>query len=277
VYNHDWPDHSPPISSVPFDLLFVHLVLPPSFAQLAPEGRLTRAFRKWWRGAAAFFRLSPLMYGDSYLHGRERYPEQDRVDPWILERAWSVVDNAYQAAFGSYDNAETMARVPNVDRVALLPPHERRRGVFIPLDAQGAPKTAEDKLRLLKQDRAARHVDKDPKEEYTIVWLPSRWRIRIHAFIFAALCSASALIATALFVPLIVGRLVTGTVLGEVHDGYSWVRDPADRLTSVCRRLYLLGRFRRWAPRADLCGFVRQSSQAASHDRFNADKEDGSA
>jgi E3 ubiquitin-protein ligase MARCH6 len=161
------------------------------------------------------------MYGDS----RRAAVEREQAGPWLLERFWSILDPFFQLIFGRYDPTATEARVPATDRVALLSQAERRKhGVFIPLDSDGSPTTPEAKLALLKQDRRARQKNRDPRTDYQVIWLPSFWRTRIHAFVFSALTMAATLLALGFFGPLIVGRAVLGMVTAApLHDGYSYL------------------------------------------------------
>lgn len=181
---------------------------------------MKRALHAWWHATAKAFNLTSLLHGKT-----ARFKTESR----LTISTWRVADFFGQLVFGKYDTTESDARVPSSDQVVLLPPAERKgNGVFVMLDKLGAPKTADDKLRLLKQDRAAREGGRDPRADYRIVWLPRFWRTRVHALIFAALGTASAVIALAFFVPLVVGRLASSLFIEEeVHDGYSWVSGDA--------------------------------------------------
>ena len=214
----------PPLSSVPFDLLFVHLVIPPSFDWLRPRHRVKKFWNTYWRITTRQLCLSSLMYGRD-RRGRSATDEKKAGGPRVLEAMWPILDPVFQLAFGRYDPTATDARVPAEDQVALLPQSERRKGgVFVALDENGSPRTPEDKLRLLKQDKRAREAKRDPKNDYTVVWLPQYWRTRVHAFIFAALGMAATCLAILFFGPLVVGRAALAMLTTEpIHDGYSLV------------------------------------------------------
>lgn len=138
---------------------------------------------------------------------------------------WLIIDAVCQALFGHYDNRATRARVPNNDRVELLPLTERRReGMFIALDHKGSPMTEADKSRLLRQDRAARRAGRNPLKDYTVVTLPDYWRTRVHVLLALGLLSASAVTAALFFIPLAVGRLATSLLVdAPIFDGYNWL------------------------------------------------------
>lgn len=205
-----------PLSSVPFDVLFLHLVLPPSWEMLYLPHRLRKLFVSWWGFAVRKLRLVSLIFGLN-AHPRPLSP--------VSHFMWLVMDAACQFIFGKYDNRATRARVPASDRVELATLAERRReGVFIPVDHRGAPRTEADRIRLLKQDRAARKAGRNPELDYTIVTLPDFWRTRVYALLAFMLFSSSCVTAGALFVPLAIGRQATATLFdGPVYDGYSWV------------------------------------------------------
>ncbi|GMK59202.1 hypothetical protein CspeluHIS016_0702170 [Cutaneotrichosporon spelunceum] len=208
--------HQRPLSSVPFDILFLHLVIPPSWDMLYIPHRIRKLFVIWWGFAVRKLRLVSLIFGMEV-----RPKPSSRASQW----AWMVADAVCQVVFGSYDNRATRARVPASDRVELATLAERRReGVFIPVDRNGAPRTQADQIRLLKQDRAARKAGRNPMDDYTIVALPEFWRTRVYALLVFMLFSAACVTAGVIFVPLAVGRQATASWFGgPVYDGYSWV------------------------------------------------------
>ncbi|KLT41435.1 hypothetical protein CC85DRAFT_286468 [Cutaneotrichosporon oleaginosum] len=205
-----------PLSSVPFDILFLHLIIPPSWEMLYLPHRMRKLFVVWWGYAVKKLRLVSLIFG------MEVRPKPSSYGSHI---AWLLADAACQFIFGRYDNRATRARVPASDRVELATLAERRReGVFIPVDQRGAPRTEADRIRLLKQDFAARKAGRNPKADYTIVSLPDFWRTRVYALLAFMLFSASCVTAGLIFVPLALGRQATALWFGApVYDGYSWV------------------------------------------------------
>lgn len=205
-----------PLSSIPFDLLFLHLILPPSWESLRVDHRLKKGLALWWNFTVRSLDLSSLILGVE----TPRQPQSRTV-----QLAWLVTDAICQSVFGRYDNRATSARVPSNDRVELLPLTEgAREAMFIPLDHKGAPKTEVDELRLLRQDRAARRAGRNPMKDYTVIQLPDYWRTRIHVLLGVGLASASLLVAAVFFIPLAVGRLATSFFfVAPVFDGYSWV------------------------------------------------------
>ncbi|EKD03873.1 hypothetical protein A1Q2_01886 [Trichosporon asahii var. asahii CBS 8904] len=205
-----------PLSSVPFDLLFLHLIVPPSWEGLKVYTHVKQGLAAWWLFVVRQLELSSLVFGVN---------TGNRPMSRFSQLGWIVADAVCQRVFGTYDNRATPARVPNSDRIELLSLSERRKeGMFILLDSNGAPRTPADEIRLLKQDRAARRAGRNPKRDYTVVQLPEFWRTRVYALFASAMLSAAAVVATVVLVPLCVGRMATNMVFHEqIYDGYNWI------------------------------------------------------
>ncbi|RXK38798.1 hypothetical protein M231_03974 [Tremella mesenterica] len=210
-----------PLSSIPFDLLFLHIISPPLMEYLRPRARLRRLTQSFFRNLSSLFLLTPLIMSRNRL--TRHLPLRG---PFILERiVWPTLDFFFQRFLSPYDNSATAMRVPATDQVVLLPLLVRRKaGVFVPVDEIGRPKTDEHKLNLLKQDRAARKANRDPVKDYNVVWLPKYWRTRVHVFIMMCIWASAVVVAVGLFAPLLVGRAALRLLWEEkVHDGYSLI------------------------------------------------------
>lgn len=216
----DEADVSAPLSSVPFDLLFLHLVVPPTVKRLKLDKRAKKLWLKYWIMSTEAFCLSGLL-----RFTVRDWKVKEETGPRALERLWPILHPIVRFCFGPYRLEATQARVPAADTVAVLPLAERRKGgVFIPLNEWGAPKTPEDKMRLLKQDRRARQLHRDPKYDYDVVWLPKYWQTRIYAYIFTTIAAVAIVISLCFFVPLILGRFVLDPFgKNPLHDGYNFV------------------------------------------------------
>jgi E3 ubiquitin-protein ligase MARCH6 len=204
------------ITTVPFDLLFFSIAIGPTLSALRFGNRGRRWMRRWWDATAYAFNLTAMLTD----HDRTTKIEH----PAVL-RAWRVLDFFAQIALGKYDTHETWARVPAADSVVLLKPEVRKgRGVFVRLDNQGRTLTPDGSLLMLQQNQAATKANRDPHKDYKRVWLPRYWRTRVHAVVYTALALSGTVVATALFAPLVVGRLILDRAFGHpVHDGYNWV------------------------------------------------------
>nr|XP_018259002.1 uncharacterized protein I303_08544 [Kwoniella dejecticola CBS 10117]OBR81160.1 hypothetical protein I303_08544 [Kwoniella dejecticola CBS 10117] len=212
-----------PLTSVPFDLLFLHLVVPPTVTYVRPRHRAKKLMNIWWKRTISLFRLNTLM---ARRVSTNDYSALD-ARPNKLEQVWPILDPLYQVIFGKYNNESVKSRVPASDQVILLPPAQRKAegGVFISLNEHGVPFTPEDKLRLLKQDRRAREASRDPIRDYEVIHLPQYWRTRVHTFIGTTLVTCAAILAFGAFGPIVTGRLASGLLGGaeKVHDGYNWL------------------------------------------------------
>ncbi|WVQ93381.1 hypothetical protein IAU59_000450 [Kwoniella sp. CBS 9459] len=208
-----------PLTSIPFDLLFLHLAVPPTIELIRPLHRLRKLLILWWKHTIALYQLDTLI--------SSRRPPKDYNPSARLEKVWPILDPIYQVLLGKYDNKSTKARVPASDQVILLPPAQRKLegGVFIALSDSGTPLNPEDKLRLLKQDKRAREAGRDPKADYEVITLPIYWRTRIHTFIASTLLMGAVVIAMTALGPIVIGRMALygfGKERG-VHDGYAWL------------------------------------------------------
>jgi hypothetical protein len=86
------------------------------------------------------------------------------------------------------------------------------------------PVTAEDRVAVLQQVRAAQRKGRDHMKDYCLVYLPPFYTLRFWIFgIFLWTVIAWSVCAT-VFVPLFVGRLATAAFVDtDLHDGYSLV------------------------------------------------------
>lgn len=176
---------------------------------------MRRSAERWWRNMISLYNLDSLL----------RYAKTVPPESTTATRIWGALDVLDQIVLGRYQNITCRARVPASDGLVLLKPEERRgRGVFVRLDKNGSTTNEEDKMMILQQDRAAREKKRDPKKDYTVVWLPQYWRTRVHALIMTALCAGGLIACTVLVGPLVTGRMMLDRLLPQpAHDGYNWV------------------------------------------------------
>ncbi|WRT68876.1 uncharacterized protein IL334_005857 [Kwoniella shivajii] len=214
-----------PLTSIPFDLLFLHLVVPPTVTIIRPRHRMRKILTVWWKSTINLVRLNTLMAKRSTSTDHKTLNDE----PSRIDKVWPILDPICQLMFGKYNPTTTRARVPSSDQVILLPPAQRKAegGVFIALNEEGVPNSPEDKMRLLKQDRRAREAGREPSRDYEVIRLPQYWRTRVHTFIGVTLLMAATVIATAVFGPVAVGRLASSFISNgsakKIHDGYNWL------------------------------------------------------
>ena len=205
------------LSSVPFDVLFLFVIAPAMLRLCRPMDRCRRLFDKFWSRSVSLLCLSSLVQDGMYPVEQSAPSHSSRI-------FWSTVSFFIRHMLSDYNPKATYARVPNRDQLKLLPNPDRRPGTFILLDPLGTPQSREDKLRLLKQDQAAKNAGRDPEKDYAMVWLPQWWQARIYGLIFLALSFATAFLAIGFFGPILIGRLAIQYVSGkDLHDGYAYV------------------------------------------------------
>lgn len=116
-------------------------------------------------------------------------------------------------------------RVPATDNVAIAKDMRVTAQVFV----TGEPVDAEARRLIEIQDAEALKQKRNPKEDYTIVYIPPNFKYRVAAFITALWVIGAVSVAAGCVVPVVVGRelfrfLYVGKGSGkEVHDGYSFV------------------------------------------------------
>ncbi|ORY29145.1 hypothetical protein BCR39DRAFT_532887 [Naematelia encephala] len=210
-----------PISSIPFDLLFIHLAIPPSIKALRLQRRLRFLWRYLFRRAVALFGLTDLVYGK-----RKVGQLPDITPPAWLETLWKPADFIYRTFVEIYDpiqGGSVRAPSSNVTFENLHGRKPDKRGAFIALDESGSPKSQEDKIRLLRQDRLTRSKARDPKKDFTVLEIPPYWLARVWALIYLTLISLGIGIGVVTLLPVVLGRAAFD-ILGvkQLHDGYSF-------------------------------------------------------
>ncbi|EPQ56749.1 hypothetical protein GLOTRDRAFT_115872 [Gloeophyllum trabeum ATCC 11539] len=198
-----------PLSDVPIDLLFLHIVLPYTMDYFRPNKALGKAANAGWKYAAARLRLTSYMFGERVPS--EEYTPKNRFGLQGLTKMEVVEEGIRDGHF---------RRVPADDNIAL--PREMRATAEV--TEHGEPAN-EEAARLIKvQNEEAQKAKRNPKTDYTIVYIPPNFRTRILTFIFVAWLAVCAGVAAVFIVPIQLGRLFFGVFIErEVHDGYSFL------------------------------------------------------
>ncbi|KAH8110989.1 hypothetical protein DFH11DRAFT_1616415 [Phellopilus nigrolimitatus] len=206
-----------PLSDIPIDLLFLHIVMPSTIKYFRPRKLAHALASHYWKWAARQLRLTSYMFGG--LHPEEMRPSA-KVSAWLspllstkqVEKPSNV--NEEKQIDGSY------RRVPAQDNIAL--PREIKATVAV--DELGNPLDEAGQRLMEIQNSEAEKAKRDVKTDYALVYLPPRFRERIILFILSLWLVGSSLFVAALAAPILLGRAVFGLVLSrEVHDGYSIV------------------------------------------------------
>ncbi len=200
---------SEPLSTVPIDLLFLHLILPYTLRYFRPKKIVKQAGVHVWKFLAMQLRLS------SYLFGGRYSTEEYSLKKWTLRTLISTnLDDTEVLHDG------TFRRVPNSDNVALL----KDELATVEVDAEGVPvNDIEDRL-MQRQNQEAEKAKRNIKDDYTITYMPPRFKYRVITFMVAIWMVCSIFLASSLAIPIIFGRFFFKLFVPyHVHDGYSFI------------------------------------------------------
>ncbi|KZP01895.1 hypothetical protein CALVIDRAFT_532640 [Calocera viscosa TUFC12733] len=199
-----WNMHEP-LSEVPIDLLFVHIVVPATVKQLRLRRYVKDLATRLWKNLSARLRLTSYMFG-------ERHPEEEFARPFSFYLRRGDGEVMLEPDGGLF-------RVPANDQIMLVP----RARVVVPLDAKGDPVDATARERMERQDEEAQRHGRSPEDDYTIVYLPPYFGRRVILFTFLIWMYGMAGVVAFISFPLLAGRALLDPLLGrEVHDGYAF-------------------------------------------------------
>ncbi len=164
-----------------------------------------------WKYLCARLRLTSYMFGG-------RHPEEECDDPhinWLrFGNSGGKVEDGVPLFHGSY------RRVPNSDNVAV--PRDMRATARV--DVNGIPIDDEARGLIAAQDAEAEKAKRNPKEDYTVVYIPPHFQYRIGLFIFALWVIGCVFVTAAVSAPILLGRGVFNLFTDrQMHDGYSFL------------------------------------------------------
>jgi E3 ubiquitin-protein ligase MARCH6 len=198
-----------PLSNVPVDLIFLHLVWPYTMHYFRPVKGLRKISLWLWKHLAAQLRLTSYMFGD-------RHPSEEfTATHW----SWRLFSNQDMADM-DHPHDGTFRRVPATDNIAL--PRDMRATAEVTPDGEPVDDDARQLIEV--QNSEAEKAKRVVKDDYTIVYIPPRFRQRIISFMGALWCAGAVVIALVIAVPIQLGRTFFKIFLErEVHDGYSFI------------------------------------------------------
>ncbi|KAH9479708.1 ERAD-associated E3 ubiquitin-protein ligase doa10 [Psilocybe cubensis] len=199
-----------PLSNVPIDLLFLHLVLPYTMHYFRPKKTIKHFTTIVWKFIATRLRLTSYFFGGRYPE--EEFTPKHWKENFIRGNILVVMDD---------DHADgTFRRVPATDNLAL--PRDMRATVAV--DARGEPVDEAARELMELQNAEAEKAKRSVKDDYMIVYMPPHFRWRIIAFIVVFWIFGAVVLGVGVAVPVQLGRsffrLFTPR---EVHDGYSFI------------------------------------------------------
>ncbi|KAI0788709.1 hypothetical protein C8Q75DRAFT_879244 [Abortiporus biennis] len=202
-----------PLSTVPVDLLFLHVVMPYTMHYFKPKRALHKFGIHLWRYLASQLRLTSYMFGDR--HASEEFTSKR----WNW-RKFFVAPGGIQMDDAEAIHDGTFRRVPNSDNIALV----KGERATVQVDENGAPVNEEEARVMHLQDQEALKAKRTIKDDFTIIYLPPHVRYRISLFILALWIVGSVLLAGTLAGPILVGRgFFRLFYSNHVHDGYSFL------------------------------------------------------
>ncbi|KAG6852930.1 hypothetical protein C0991_008075 [Blastosporella zonata] len=193
-----------PLSNVPVDLLFLHIVLPYTMHYFRPKKALKAASTVIWKILAKQLRLTCYFFTG-------RHPAEERSRRWPF--FWSS-----SGGEGVFTTEGTFRRVPSTDNVVL----PRDMHVTVAVSADGQPIDDAARELMTKQNvevtRAGHHI----KDEFVVVYIPPHFRYRILCLIVLVWTIGAFAIGIAVALPISLGRRFFEMFTPKaVHDGYS--------------------------------------------------------
>lgn len=200
-----------PLSDVPIDLLFLHVLLPYTLRFFRPRRIVRKASVKIWKYLCAQLRLTSYMFGG-------RHPDEERgvsYGSW-----WAPRNSGDKVAEGALHFHGSYRRVPNSDNVAV--PRDMRATARV--DVTGLPVDDEAQRLIMAQDAEAEKAKRNPKDDYTVVYIPPHFQYRVALFIFALWVVGCVFITATVSMPILLGRSVFNLFTRrQMHDGYSFL------------------------------------------------------
>ncbi|KAH8991685.1 hypothetical protein EDB92DRAFT_1797968 [Lactarius akahatsu] len=200
-----------PLSDVPIDLLFLHVLLPYTLRFFRPRRVVRKTSVKIWKYLCAQLRLTSYMFGG-------RHPDEERgvsYSSW-----WAPRNSGDEVAEGGLHFHGSYRRVPNSDNVAV--PRDMRATARV--DVTGLPVDDEAQRLITAQDAEAEKAKRNPKDDYTVVYIPPHFQYRVALFIFALWVVGCVFITATVSMPILLGRGVFNLFTRrQMHDGYSFL------------------------------------------------------
>lgn len=210
-----------PRTLVPVELILVHFGLRIAVRRMRFIYYGKRLFRVFWIWTARCVRMSAYIMGDEQPHEHQRLEYASWAD-WARSFLQSVP--ATRVNDGGY------VRVPANDRPAP------KTAMFIRTDVHGNPVDKRARDLLQKQHTVLDTMQN--KSPYTIVYVPSRLRLRLCVILILLWALCTFVVMMGLGAPLLTGRLVAyWNTWPPVHDVYTWLVGSV-----VLGGLVLLGR-----------------------------------
>ncbi|KAJ7173518.1 hypothetical protein C8R46DRAFT_892656 [Mycena filopes] len=214
-----------PLSNIPIDLIFLHLVLPYTTHYFRPRTGIRRVSKSLWKFLASRLRLSSYFFGG-------RFPlEEYSSKHWtfLLLRFDDDLENPANVVKDG-----TFRRVPASDNIAL--PRDMRATAAV--TEHGEPIDDEARGLIAMQNEEAVKAKRLVQDDYIVVYIPPYFRYRVFLFIAILWVMGAMFLGIVFALPIQLGRSFFALFVSRtVHDGYSFI--AGSYLLWGC---YLIGR-----------------------------------
>ena len=217
-----WSSGGPSLE-FPYDFLFYSFILPSLLRFLQPSKKLDIAYKWWFRKVARGLRLSDFLFGEKFEDERRSYFHRTWRALLLGSQAERLRQGAHTWRDGRY------VRTPASDSVRI--PKGRR--VFIDVNE--------------KNERIDGQPDKDDgpygrkNDQYTMVYVPPWFRMRIAVFIMHVWLFTALLGVCMTIVPLAAGRAIVrwnSPATSEINDIYAFTVGISFGLGISCFSLF---------------------------------------
>ncbi|CUA78051.1 E3 ubiquitin-protein ligase MARCH6 [Rhizoctonia solani] len=201
-----------PLSEIPVDLLFLHLVMPPTVKRLTIGSWMKARLEVWWKFTARQLRLSSFMFNQ--LHADELQRESSGLRPMNgPAETWTIPSDEH--LYGRW------LRVPKSDNIAFL----RDQPVLIQVDRAGRAVRQRGEEVMAEQDEETRRAGRTPEQDYIIVHVPPFFGLRCLLLVILLWITAASITVSGTIGPILLGRWLLSAFAHKthVHDGYSLV------------------------------------------------------
>ncbi|CAE6401941.1 unnamed protein product, partial [Rhizoctonia solani] len=148
-----------PLSEIPVDLLFLHLVMPPTVKRLTIGSWMKARLEVWWKFMARQLRLSSFMFNQLHADELQRESRGLRSINGPAE-TWTIPSDEH--LYGRW------LRVPKSDNIAFL----RDQPVLIEVNRAGQAVRPRGEQVMAEQDEETRRAGRTPEQDYIIVHTP---------------------------------------------------------------------------------------------------------
>ena len=194
-----------PILEFPVDLLFYNFLMPVAVKFFGPSSALNRIYGWWFRRCARALRLSHFLFGD------KKEDEEGRH----VRRKWRDV---FEGKLGDPSKPVTNLEQQSTQDDQVSDAYFLRDGRYVRAPASDSVRMPRGTRTFLEVDEHNKRLDKldDPEQgphgskndQFTQVYVPPWFRLRISTFIFLIWLFTAALGVSTTLLPLIVGRSI---------------------------------------------------------------------